>query len=113
MKVENDFYLRIFQVVKLIPEGKVTTYGHIARCLGSGRSSRLVGYAMNVSHTHDPTIPAHRVVNRKGMLTGKMHFQDPDEMQRLLAKEGISVKDDQIMNFTEHLWDPAVLAEDL
>ena len=90
--MEKDFYARVFDVVRLIPLGKVTTYGHIARCLGSGRSSRLVGYAMNLSHTHDPLIPAHRVVNRKGLLTGKMHFNDINEMQRLLEKEGIEVK---------------------
>ena len=111
--MDKDFYDRVFDVVRLIPKGKVTTYGHIARCLGSGKSSRLVGYAMNLSHKHDPLIPAHRVVNRKGLLTGKMHFNDPDEMQRLLEKEGIQVKDDQILNFQCHLWDPAVLAEEL
>jgi methylated-DNA-protein-cysteine methyltransferase-like protein len=81
--------------------------------LGSGKSSRLVGYAMNLSHKHDHLIPAHRVVNRKGLLTGKMHFNDPDEMQRLLEKEGINIKDDQILNFQSHLWDPAILAEEL
>jgi methylated-DNA-protein-cysteine methyltransferase-like protein len=111
--VDKDFYERIFDVVRLIPKGKVTTYGHIARCLGSGRSSRLVGYAMNSSHKHDPLIPAHRVVNRKGLLTGKMHFKDVDEMQRLLEKEGIEVKNDQILNFQHHLWDPSVLGDEL
>ena len=111
--MEKDFYARVFDVVRLIPKGKVTTYGHIARCLGSGRSSRLVGYAMNLSHTHDPLIPAHRVVNRKGLLTGKMHFNNINEMQHLLEKEGIEVKNDQILNFQHHLWDPAVLGDEL
>ena len=111
--MEKDFYARVFDVVRLIPEGKVTTYGHIARCLGSGKSSRLVGYAMNLSHAHDPLIPAHRVVNRKGLLTGKMHFKNAGEMQRLLEKEGIQIMDDQIVNFKNHLWDPAILADEL
>ena len=111
--MESDFYLRVFDVVRLIPKGKVTSYGHIARCLGSGKSSRLVGYAMNLSHKHDPEIPAHRVVNRNGLLTGKMHFNDPNEMQRLLEAEGVKVKDDQILDFKSHLWDPAILGDDL
>ena len=109
----NDFYLRVFDIVKLIPEGKVTTYGHIARSLGSGKSSRLVGYAMNMSHSHDPNIPAHRVVNRNGLLTGKMHFNSPDEMQERLEKEGIEVINDKVQNFEEVLWDPSILADEL
>lgn len=111
--MDKDFYDRVFDVVRLIPKGKVTTYGHIARCLGSGRSSRLVGYAMNLSHKQYPLIPAHRVVNRNGLLTGKMHFKDIYEMQRLLEKEGIEVKKDQIVNFRDHLWDPSVLGDEL
>ena len=87
--VENDFFLRVYQIVRLIPRGKVTSYGHIARALGSGRSARMVGWAMNASHSHDPNIPAHRVVNRNGELSGKMHFNDPDQMERLLKEEGI------------------------
>ena len=113
MPGDNDFFLRVYQVVRLIPKGKVTTYGHIARALGSGRSARMVGWAMNASHGHDPYIPAHRVVNRLGLLTGKMHFDDADEMERLLKEEGIDVKNDQVQNFQKILWDPSVLAEDL
>ena len=109
----NDFYLRVFDIVRLVPEGRVTTYGHIARSLGSGKSSRLVGYAMNVSHSHDPNIPAHRVVNRNGMLTGKMHFSSPDEMQIRLEKEGVKVQNDKVQDFEKLLWDPTVLADDL
>ena len=113
MSSSNDFYLRVFDIVKLIPQGKITTYGHIARSLGAARSSRLVGYAMNMSHNHDPNIPAHRVVNRNGMLTGKMHFNTPDEMQELLEKEGMVIENNCIKDFKAHLWDPASLAEAL
>ena len=109
----NDFYLRIYDVVRLIPEGKVTTYGHIARCLGSARSARMVGWAMNVSHNHDPKIPAHRVVNRKGLLTGKMHFDTVDEMQSQLEREGIVIKNNQIQDFDKVVWDPMSLADNL
>ena len=109
----SDFFLRVFDIVRLIPEGKVTTYGHIAKSLGSARSSRMVGWAMNQSHKTDPSIPAHRVVNRKGLLSGKMHFNSPDEMQNKLEKEGILIKDNQIKNLSEVLWDPASLADDL
>lgn len=101
----KDFFESVFQVVKLIPEGRVTSYGAIAKYLGSARSSRMVGWAMNASHKIDG-IPAHRVVNRNGLLTGKMHFNDPDEMERKLQAEGISVKNDQILNFSNHYWDP-------
>jgi methylated-DNA-protein-cysteine methyltransferase-like protein len=101
----KDFFESVFEVVKLIPEGRVTSYGAIAKYLGSARSSRMVGWAMNASHKI-PGIPAHRVVNRNGLLTGKMHFNDPDEMERKLREEGISVKNDQILNFSSHYWDP-------
>lgn len=101
----SDFFDRVYRVVRLIPEGKVTSYGHIAKFLGAARSARVVGYAMNASH-NDPAVPAHRVVNRKGVLTGKHFFGGSTLMQDLLESEGITVVEDQIINFTSHLWDP-------
>ena len=101
----SDFYHRVYKVVRRIPEGKVCTYGHIARFLGSGRSARLVGYAMNASHG-DSTIPAHRVVNRNGVLTGKHFFAGSTLMEDLLTSEGLTIIDDEIQNFDTHLWDP-------
>jgi methylated-DNA-protein-cysteine methyltransferase-like protein len=103
----KDFFKMVFEVVKQIPEGRVTSYGAIARYLGMARSSRMVGWAMNSSHTQPDYIPAHRVVNRNGLLTGKHHFADADMMQRLLEKEGITVVDDQIQHFERYLWDPS------
>ncbi|MDH4472363.1 MAG: MGMT family protein [Fluviicola sp.] len=100
-----DFFERVYEVVKLIPEGRVTSYGAIANYLGAKRSSRMVGWAMNAAHQH-PEIPAHRVVNRLGLLTGKMHFADPDEMEQRLLLEGISVKNDQIQDFKVVYWNP-------
>lgn len=102
----SDFFQNIYEVVRLIPEGRVTSYGAIAKYLGAARSSRMVGWAMNASHAQAGPVPAHRVVNRNGMLTGKMHFSDLDEMQRLLEKEGAKIKDDKIRNFKEMFWDP-------
>ena len=108
MKPENkDFFDRVFEVVKLIPAGRVTSYGGIARYLGTGRSSRMVGWAMNASHSSKDFIPAHRVVNRNGMLTGKMHFSGPNTMQERLEAEGIRVLEDQVQNFEEVYWDPS------
>lgn len=104
--MSSPFFDRVYAVVRLIPLGKVSTYGHIARFLGTGRSARTVGYAMNAAHS-DPTVPAHRVVNRKGVLTGKHFFGGSTVMEDLLKSEGIEVQDDQIINFAEHLWDPA------
>jgi methylated-DNA-protein-cysteine methyltransferase-like protein len=101
----SEFFHRVYAVVRLIPEGRVTTYGHIARFLGSGRSARVVGYAMNASHS-DQSIPAHRVVNRIGVLTGKHFFGGSTLMQDLLESEGITVVEDQIQEFQKHLWDP-------
>ena len=101
----SEFFDRVYRVVRLIPEGRVSTYGHIARFLGTGRSARVVGYAMNASH-NDPTVPAHRVVNRKGLLTGKHFFGGSTVMEDLLASEGITVIDDEIQNFEELVWDP-------
>jgi methylated-DNA-protein-cysteine methyltransferase-like protein len=101
----NDFFNSVFDVVKLIPKGRVTSYGAIATYLGAKKSSRTVGYAMNASHSI-PGIPAHRVVNRFGMLTGKIHFDTPYRMQELLESEGIRIEKDIIVNFDELFWDP-------
>lgn len=103
----KDFFEFVFEVVKLIPKGRVTSYGMIANYLGARRSSRMVGWAMNQSHKLEG-IPAHRVVNRQGLLTGKMHFSSPSEMEELLASEGVIVIDDQIQNFNQIVWDPIV-----
>lgn len=104
--MEKDFYQNIFDVVKEIPKGRATSYGAIAKYLGAAKSSRLVGWAMNLSHKQDDNIPAHRVVNRKGLLTGKMHFSSPTKMEELLKAEGIHVENDQIQNFDAIFWDP-------
>lgn len=104
---KKDFYQRIFEITRLIPKGRVTSYGAIAKALGAARSSRLVGWALNGSSKQPGApIPAHRVVNRKGMLTGKHHFNPPEAMQQRLEAEGIKVVDDQIVNFENYFWDP-------
>jgi methylated-DNA-protein-cysteine methyltransferase related protein len=101
----KDFFQMVYAVTRLIPEGRVTSYGAIANYLGAPRSSRMVGWAMNAAHSQKD-VPAHRVVNRNGLLTGKMHFATPTQMEELLAKEGIRVHDDQIQNFKELFWNP-------
>ena len=108
MTKSSDFFDQVYQVVRLIPPGRVTSYGAIAAYLGSKGSSRLVGYAMNAAHGQQPPVPAQRVVNRNGLLTGKHHFAYPEHMQELLEAEGIQVKDDQIQDFKNCFWDPAV-----
>jgi methylated-DNA-protein-cysteine methyltransferase-like protein len=105
-KPESDFFYMVFEVVRLVPPGRVTTYGAIANYLGMKGSSRMVGWAMNSSHSHHSPVPAHRVVNREGMLTGKHHFKTPAMMQQLLEKEGIKVSKDKVTNFKNHFWDP-------
>lgn len=105
-KSENFFEL-VFQVVQLIPYGRVTNYGAIARYLGSPQSSRMVGWALNSSHSQTSFIPAHRVVNRNGLLTGKVHFGGSDVMQQLLENEGIRVEDDKVVDFKKIFWDPS------
>jgi len=105
-KTNSDFFERVYDVTKLIPYGRVTSYGAIARFLGSGRSARMVGWALNGSHSLPEFIPAHRVVNRNGILSGKHHFGNSSTMQQLLENEGIIVEDDSIINFTEKFWDP-------
>jgi methylated-DNA-protein-cysteine methyltransferase-like protein len=99
------FFERVYEVVKLIPFGRVSSYGAIARYLGSPQSARMVGWAMNAAH-NKPEIPAHRVVNRKGLLTGKHHFKGTNLMQQLLENEGVVVIDNQIQNFDNLHWDP-------
>ena len=103
---DTNFFESVYEVAALIPAGRVTSYGAIARYLGSARSSRMVGWAMNNSFSSDRNIPAHRVVNRNGSLTGKHHFPNEHEMQRRLEAEGIKIMDDQIVNFSDVFWDP-------
>jgi len=104
---KNDFFDQVYQVVRFIPKGKVTTYGAIAKYLGSAKSSRMVGYAMNSSHIQVPPVPAHRVVNRNGTLTGKHFFRHENEMQELLEAEHIKVINDDIVDFEKHFWNPS------
>ena len=106
-KVNDDFFNRVYEVTGLIPFGRITSYGAIARYLGSGRSARMVGWALNVCHTRPEFIPAHRVVNRNGLLTGKRHFGNSSTMAQLLENEGIIIEDDRIINFSEKFWDPS------
>lgn len=103
-----SFYDQVYQVVRLIPRGRVTSYGAIASYLGSKGSARMVGYAMNAAHTASPPVPAQRVVNRNGMLTGKFHFGSPDLMQQLLENEGVKIEDDKVSEFKSIFWDPAI-----
>lgn len=102
--MKTNFFEKVYEVVKKIPEGKVTSYGAIASFLGSPRSARMVGWALNKSNTM--TIPAHRVVNKQGLLTGKFHFVGRSLMQQLLENEGIEVENNQIKHFKKHFWDP-------
>src|SRR5512140_2473325 len=105
-KTNSDFFTMVFEVTKCIPYGRITSYGAIARYLGSGRSARMVGWALNSSHTNRDFIPAHRVVNRNGLLTGKHHFGNSSTMAQLLENEGILIENDRIINFEEKFWDP-------
>jgi methylated-DNA-protein-cysteine methyltransferase-like protein len=104
---DENFFELVFEVARQIPKGRVTSYGAIAKCLGTKMSARMVGWAMNGSGKVKPKVPAHRVVNRSGMLSGKHHFSDPDEMERLLKKEGVKVKNDTVTDFEKLFWDPA------
>jgi methylated-DNA-protein-cysteine methyltransferase-like protein len=105
-KLSDSFFENVYDVVRLIPHGRVTSYGSIAEYLGLRGSARMVGWAMNASHTEVTSIPAHRVVNRNGLLTGKHHFGSPNIMQQLLESEGIEVIDDKIVRFDEVFWNP-------
>lgn len=105
MLKEISFYEKVYELVRQIPEGKVCTYGIIAKTLGAAKSARMVGWAMNAAH-NIPDVPAHRVVNRNGMLTGKHHFMGTNLMQQLLENEGIKIKNDTIIDLEKHLWLP-------
>jgi len=104
----TDFFHQVFQVVRLIPKGRVTSYGAIANYLGAPSSSRVVGYAMNASHAQKEKVPAHRVLNRNGQLTGKHHFPTPFMMQELLEKENLLIKNDAVQDFKKYYWDPTI-----
>ena len=106
-KSENDFFERVYEVTRLIPYGRVTSYGAIARFIGSGRSARMVGWALNISHNKREFIPAHRVVNRNGLLSGKHHFGNSTTMQQLLENEGLTIEDDKVTDFREKFWEPS------
>jgi methylated-DNA-protein-cysteine methyltransferase-like protein len=103
---EESFFELVYEVARQIPKGRVTSYGAIAACLGTRLSARMVGWAMNGAGKIKPKVPAHRVVNRLGMLSGKHHFSPPGSMEMLLKKEGIKVKDDKIVDFERVFWDP-------
>jgi methylated-DNA-protein-cysteine methyltransferase related protein len=104
---DESFFELVFEIVRQIPKGRVTSYGAIANALGTKLSARMVGWAMNGSHRVKPRVPAHRVVNRQGLLTGKIHFDPAEKMQEMLEKEGIIVKDDQVQDFQKKFWDPS------
>jgi methylated-DNA-protein-cysteine methyltransferase-like protein len=110
MKKQDNFFEKVYEVARMIPYGKVTSYGAIAKFLGAAKSARMVGWAMNVAH-NDTTIPAHRVVNRVGLLTGKHHFEGSSLMKQLLENEGIKIKNDKIINFEENFWNPSTTLE--
>lgn len=105
---EDNFFDRVYEVVRLIPSGRVTSYGAIAAYLGSKGSSRVVGYAMGASGSAIPPVPAHRVVNRTGLLTGKFHFGSFERLEQMLQSEGIEVENNQVQNFEKIFWDPAI-----
>ena len=104
----DSFFEQVYAVARLVPKGRVTSYGAIGKYLGTAKSARMVGWAMNGAHLVKPKVPAHRVVNRMGLLTGKHHFGTPTRMQELLEKEGIKVKNDQVQDFKKLYWDPMV-----
>jgi len=106
MRKNEGFFEQVYELTKLIPYGRITTYGAIARCLGSPQSSRMVGWALNQSHFDTAFIPAHRVVNRNGLLSGKHHFGGSKVMEELLRSEGIEVQNDKVLHFDKLFWDP-------
>jgi O-6-methylguanine DNA methyltransferase len=105
-KANEDFFSKVYELTKCIPYGRISSYGAIARYLGSGKSARMVGWALNASHSNREFIPAHRVVNHNGLLTGKHHFGNSTTMEQLLENEGIIIENDRIINFKEKFWDP-------
>jgi len=104
----GGFFEKVYEVARMVPHGRVTSYGAIARYLGTARSARMVGWAMNNCHTLGEYVPAHRVVNRIGLLTGKHHFGNSTTMQQLLENEGAVIENDLIINFSDIFWDPAI-----
>jgi methylated-DNA-protein-cysteine methyltransferase-like protein len=108
-----DFFVRVWEVTRSIPYGRVTSYGAIAKCLGTKYSSRMVGWALNKTHGVYPQVPAHRVVNRNGALTGKYHFETPSAMEEALKNEGVMTENNQVVDFDKLFWDPQKLADDL
>jgi methylated-DNA-protein-cysteine methyltransferase-like protein len=104
--MDASFYDQVFEIARLVPKGRVTSYGAIAKALGAGGSARMVGYAMSNAGIASPKVPAHRIVNSSGLLTGKFHFSPPELMQQLLEAEGITVENDKIKNFKKVFWDP-------
>ena len=105
-KKNKGFFQQVYEVARLIPTGRVSSYGAIARYLGSAQSARMVGWAMNDAGSQNEYVPAHRVVNRNGLLTGKHHFGNSNTMQQLLENEGVKVVNDKIIDFASHFWDP-------
>jgi len=108
MEEQRSFFEKVYEVVRMIPYGRVTSYGTIAEYLGTRGSARMVGWAMNASHTQVIDVPAHRVVNRNGLLTGKHHFGGPNVMKQLLESEGVRIRNDKVLRFKQKFWDPAV-----
>jgi methylated-DNA-protein-cysteine methyltransferase-like protein len=105
-KRDENFFQLVYDIVRQVPKGRVTSYGAIAAALGAKSSARMVGWAMNGSHRMKPKVPAQRVVNRQGLLSGRIHFDYPEQMQELLEKEGVKVKDNQVVDFDKKFWDP-------
>lgn len=104
--MNTNFYEQVYEVVRLIPKGRVTSFGAIAKSLGAAKSSRMVGHAMSYAGAAQPFVPAHRVVNSSGLLTGKFHFNPPESMEQMLLKEGVNVKDDKVVDFKKVFWNP-------
>ena len=104
--MEDSFYEQVFEIARLVPKGRVTSYGAIAKALGAGGSARMVGYAMSNAGISHPKVPAHRVVNSSGLLTGKFHFSPPELMQQLLEEEGVKIEKDKVKDFKRVFWNP-------
>jgi methylated-DNA-protein-cysteine methyltransferase-like protein len=111
VKKNADFFQNVFEVARLVPKGRVTSYGAIGKYLGAARSARMVGWAMHLAGSQKPKVPAHRVVNSAGLLTGKHHFETPTRMEELLKKEGVKVVNNKVQNFKNVFWDPAIELE--
>jgi methylated-DNA-protein-cysteine methyltransferase-like protein len=105
-KRDESFFQMVYDIVRQVPKGRVTSYGAIAAALGTKSSARMVGWAMNGSHHMKPKVPAQRVVNRQGLLSGRIHFDYPEQMQELLEKEGVKIEDNQVVDFNKKFWDP-------